>query len=107
MATKTTANRSTKLMEARGYKVAVVEHYNYWTQRRHDLFELFDLLCIHRETGETCAVQSTSLSNISSRIKKITDHENTPIIRRANWKILVHGWKKSTKGYTVREENLS
>lgn len=105
---KTTTPQSRKLMESRGFKVELVEHYNAFTQRRHDLFNLFDLLCIHMETGEVAAVQTTSASNITSRMNKITEHENTPIIRKAGWRILCHGWKKLANGrYQVREEDLS
>jgi hypothetical protein len=105
---KTTTARSRKLMEDRGYQVELVEHYNGHTMRRHDLFGIFDLLCIHKDTGEVAAVQSTSASNTSSRVNKIVNSDNLSLVRRAGWKIWVHGWKRGTNGrYTVREEDIS
>lgn len=102
---KTTTNRSTKLLEAEGYKVALVEHWNHYTQRRHDLFGFADLLAIRE--NEILFVQSTSASNVSSRINKIEGHENTPHVRKAGIRIEVHGWKKTVKGWVCRREDLS
>jgi hypothetical protein len=84
-----------------------VEHYNSFTQRRHDLWTFADLLCIHTETGDIVAVQSTSASNISSRINKITDSPLLPIVRKAGIGILVHGWKKVKNRWECRSEDLS
>lgn len=105
---KTTTARSRKLMEDRGFHVELVEHYNSFTQRRHDLFGIFDLLCIHTGSGEVAVVQTTSASNITSRMRKIADSENTPLVRKAGWTILCHGWKRERNGrYAVREEDMS
>lgn len=104
---QTTTLRSRKLMEERGFHVELTEHYNAYTQRRHDLWTFADLLCIHKETGEIVAVQSTSLSNISSRINKITDSDLLPIVRRAGIGVAVHGWSKKLNRWQCREEDIS
>lgn len=103
----TTTLRSRKHMEALGFHVELVEHYNSFTQRRHDLFGFLDLLCVHKETGELVGVQSTSASNISSRINKITESPLLPIVRRAGIGVLVHGWRKVKNRWEVRQEDIS
>jgi len=60
--------RTTKLLRDQGYTVATVEYYNYFTKRKHDLFGCIDLLAIGN--GETLAIQVTSKSNMSARIKR-------------------------------------
>lgn len=101
--------RSLKLLESEGYIVDVVERRIPRTLITKDLFGFIDLLGIHRETGEILAVQSTSASNVSARIRKITDHANLTVVRKANWRIEVHGWKRSSKAptWTVRREDVS
>lgn len=104
----TTTLRSRKLMEGEGYHVENTEHYNFFTKRRHDLFGFGDLLCVHKERPrDVVVVQSTSLSNISSRINKITDHDNLPVVRNAEFRIEVHGWSKKKNRWEVRREDLS
>lgn len=104
---QTTTLRSRRLMEGRGFHVEQAEHYNAFTQRRHDLFGFVDLLCVHKETGEIVAVQSTSASNVSSRVNKITDSPLLPIVRKAGIGIAVHGWAKKGHRWQCREEDIS
>lgn len=105
---KTTTARSRALMESEGYYVELVERWDHFSRRRHDLFGFTDLFCIHRETGDIRLVQSTSHSNVSSRINKITNHENLPLVRKAGMAIEVHGWKKNSKGrWSARREDIS
>jgi hypothetical protein len=89
-------------MESRGYKCDVVESYNAFTRRKKDLFSIFDILAIGN--GETVGIQITSKSNMSSRIKKISESEYLPELVRSNWKILVLGWYKKPNGrYDYKE----
>ena len=98
----TPSARSIALMKSLGYQVANCDHYNYFTKRRHDLYGCIDLLCIGN--GETVAVQVTSKSNMSSRIKKIEASEAFPEMLRSGWRVLVQGWWKNPKGrYEVKE----
>lgn len=93
-------------MEALGYKVAIVERWNQWSRTRQDLFGFVDLLCIGN--GETVAIQTTSGSNVSARVKKISEHENVGAVRSAGWRIIVQGWRKNSKGrYVMREVDCS
>jgi hypothetical protein len=99
--------RSKKLLEDRGYLVAIVEKWNPHAMVRQDLFGMFDLLCVHKESGEVVSVQTTAASGVSARVKKIADHPNLPIVRKANWKLVVHGWRKSGNRWIVREVDVS
>jgi hypothetical protein len=67
--------RSLAKLRSEGYRVAVV-----------------DILAIRG--SETLAVQSTSGSNVSTRVKKTAEAEATAEILAAGWKFFVHGWRK-------------
>lgn len=98
----TLTQRTTKMMRDQGYMVATVEYFNYYTKRKNDLFGCIDLLAIGN--GETIAIQVTSKSNMSARIKKIEASEALPEMLRSKWRILVHGWWKGTNGrYQLKE----
>lgn len=88
--------RSRKLLESEGYTVATVEYYNAFTKRKHDLFGCIDLLAIGN--GETIAIQVTSKSNMSARIRKIEDSDALIEMIRSNWRVIVHGWFKNKSG---------
>ena len=97
--------RSLKLMRERGYLCEITERWNQWAKVRQDLFSFVDVLCI--KDGETVAVQTTSYSNISARVKKISELDTAPIVKLAGWKIIVQGWRKDKSGkWVVREVEL-
>ena len=85
--------------------VQKVETWNPWARRRNDLFECWDVLAI--KDGETIAVQCTSRSNVSSRIRKIAEAESTPHLRRAGWTLWVLGWDKHEGKHRMRLEDVS
>lgn len=98
----TLTQRTIKMMRDQGYTVATVEYFNYYTKRKKDLFGCIDLLCIGN--GETIAIQVTSKSNMSARIKKIEASEALPEMLRSKWRILVHGWwRNKSNRYEVKE----
>lgn len=48
----------------------------------------------------TTAVQTTSVGNINSRLRKITDDEHRPALDAmlaAGWFVVCHGWRLSTR----------
>lgn len=87
--------RSLKYLRKLGYTVAVVERWNPFAKIRQDMWGIIDLVAIGK--GETIGVQATSKSNVSSRIKKIAEHVNTPRLREAGWKLWILGWEKGAK----------
>lgn len=97
--------RSKKLLEDQGYLVAIVEKWNVHAKVRQDLFGFVDLLAIRE--NETVGVQTTSYSNLSARVKKIAEHENVGAVRKAGWRILVHGWRKVGSRWQVTERDVS
>jgi len=88
--------RSLKKLRAEGWTAEVVERRNPRLPITHDLFGFIDILAIRE--GETLAVQTTSGSNVSSRVRKIADAEHLAAVRSAGWCIHVHGWRKNARG---------
>lgn len=100
--------RSLAKLRADGYTVAIVERWNPHAQIRQDLFGFVDLLAIRE--GETLAVQACSGAGgaVAERVRKIADHENVGAVRKAGWRIVVHGWVKRASGrWECREVDCS
>jgi hypothetical protein len=96
--------KSKALLVEQGYQVALVEHYNAFTKRKHDLFGCIDLLAIGN--GETVAVQVTSKDNLSSRRHKIEEADAYPEMLRSGWRIVLHGWYKDGNRWKMKEVEL-
>lgn len=97
----TPTQRSLAALRELGYLVEVVEKWNSFTRTRKDLWGWADLLAIRR--GEVLAVQVTSSSNVSARIRKISESETIHRVREANVRVEVHGWSKNSKGKYVQK----
>lgn len=88
-----------------GYTCAIVEKYNSFIKCRQDLFGFIDILAI--KENETLGVQTTSGSNSSERVEKIKANKYYSTVKKAGWKIIVHGWRKLKKtGWECKEINL-
>lgn len=112
MAKTSPTQLSLKKLKSEGYEtVQVVEvwipAFGRGFGNRRDLFGCWDILAV--KDGQTVAVQVTSKSNMSARIKKIADHEpHTSNLMKANWTLLVHGWfKNKSNRWEVREVDVS
>ena len=102
----TPTQRSLAHLRGMGYTAEVVERWLSFARRRQDLFGIIDIVCLG--DGETVGVQTTSSSNVSARVKKITASEHLPALRRAGWRLLVHGWRKNSTGkWVLREVDVS
>lgn len=86
--------------------VAIVEFWNPFARVRQDLFGFIDILAIN-DDGEVLAVQTTSYTNISARVKKIAENKNIGRVRKANWRIEVHGWRKVKNRWEVKVVDVS
>jgi hypothetical protein len=96
--------RTLRHLREAGYPlVQVVERWNPYARVRQDLFGVIDVLAVG---PDILAVQTTSGSNVSARVKKITESEALPILRKAGIRVLVHGWKKSKGHWVLREVDL-
>lgn len=87
----TPSQLSTKALTRDGWLVDTVERA--YARRKFDLFGMFDLLAIRGTT--TLAVQVTTASNVSSRVRKVLTSPHLAAVRKAGWGIEVHGWRKS------------
>jgi len=85
-----------RALRADGWQAEVVEKWVPGANVRRDLFGFVDVLAV-RGT-ETLAVQATSASNVSARVRKIADAPTLPAVREAGWGIVVHGWDKGPNG---------
>lgn len=65
-------SKAKQWLEKCGYVVGITEHWNHFAKIRQDLFGFCDLIAI-REGCPILFVQVTSYSNISARVKKITE----------------------------------
>jgi hypothetical protein len=97
--------RSKQRMEEQGYAVDVVESWNHYTQRRKDLFGIWDLLGV--KEGSTLAVQTTSYGEVSKRVRKIAESPHIAAIRAAGWRLEVHGWRKVNGRWQARVVDVS
>ena len=87
--------RSLKKLRDEGWTPDVVESYNYFTKKRKDFFGIADIVAYQDET--LLAIQCTSYSNISARVRKIEDSEHLGGLRDAGMRIEVWGWRKDPK----------
>jgi len=95
MAGKSPTHNSLTMLRGEGWIAEVVERWIPGMNIRKDLFGFVDILAL--KDGQTLAVQTTSDSNVSARVKKITESELLPELRKAGWLIHVHGWRKAAK----------
>jgi hypothetical protein len=101
--------RSLRELRRRGLEADVVERtirLPSGAAFKRDLFAAWDIAAVGN--GEFVLVQTTSSSNMASRISKVADSPATPKLREANVRLLVHGWSKRANGrWTLREEDVS
>lgn len=97
--------RSLKHLRNQGYSVWIVEHWNSFARIRQDLFGCIDLLAIGH--GETLAVQTTTMSNVSARHHKIVENQYYPEMVKSGWKVHLHGWAKVGRKWEVKIVELN
>lgn len=98
-------SRSLAKLRKEGWLAGTVERYNPYSRRRHDLYDLFDLVAVRE--NEVLFVQTTSASNVNARIKKIANHPDTPFIRKCGALLHVHGWGKRKNRWHCRVVDVS
>lgn len=84
--------RSLAYLRAAGWTAEVVERWNPHARVRHDLFGFIDIMAVRG--SETLAVQTTSGSGVSARLRKIAEQPRLADVRAAGWLVHVHGWRK-------------
>ena len=94
--------RSLKLLRALDYTVDIAEYWNPFAKRRKDLFGFIDLVALHPMRLGLLAIQTTSGSNVSARVKKIAENKASLLWLRCGNRIHVHGWRTLKKGKARR-----
>ena len=97
-----------KLLRDQGWTAEVTEHFVSFPPPGHrkDLFHIIDVLAVRGD--QTMGVQTTSHTNVASRIRKIGDSPHIGAIREAGWTIRVHGWRKVKGRWLLwRDEDVS
>lgn len=111
--------RSLRLLRERGYHCEKTEHWNPFAKIRNDLWGFCDILALEPPQkvelmpgrfmdieGGILAVQTTSYSNLSARVKKIQSSKLLKKVLDCGIEVVVHGWKAPTeknKKWTVKE----
>ena len=96
----TPTSRTLKRLRDEGWECQVVEQWIAQARRRRDLFGIIDIVAIR--SGRTLGVQATSLSNVSSRVKKVAESGSAGLWIDAGNDLEVWGWGKGKSGYRVR-----
>ena len=104
MGGKSPTQRSLEWLREQGYQVTVVEQYNHWSKKRHDLFGFADLLAFN--DFETQLIQVTTQANAAARRKKIGENNTAhewKMDDACQRKVLVHawGWKQRPRRYEL------
>ena len=99
--------RSKELYEERGYTVETVERWIPGANIRKDFLGCIDLIAMRPDPPDVVAIQSTSASNVSARVKKIADSAGLALMRALGWTVEVHGWGKRDNRWRVRVEDIS
>ena len=93
---------SLRLLRENGYTCQIVEIWNPHARIRQDLFGIIDVLGL--KGPETIAVQTTSVGNVSARVRKMNESPMLDVLRAAGWLVVVHGWAKERNRWTLKRE---
>jgi len=96
--------RALKYLRDEGYFAEMVEHWDSFTRRRHDLFGFIDILAVGN--GETVGVQVTSRNNMSSRRTKMQASPVLAAMWGAGWKVWLFGYDKPAHRWRLRVEEV-
>lgn len=70
--------------------------------KQNDIFGIFDLICFKKRVGNLKFIQLTTLSNLSTRRKKIKNFlKEHQLSRQSSADIEIWGWNKRKKEFKV------
>jgi hypothetical protein len=102
--TKCPADKLTReYLQAGGYIVDKAESYNAFSKRKKDLFKFIDFVAIHPHKKELLAIQTTSKSNLTTRIKKAEGLDAYWHWLRTGNPVTFHGWYKEAGMWRLKE----
>ena len=85
--------RTLKALREDGWHPVIVETFNHWSKRRHDMFGFADILAM-RAGDVPVLIQTTTGGNLAARRTKIMENELAPLALRSGFRIILHGWAK-------------
>lgn len=91
-----------RYLREQGYYAEVTEKWNAFARIRQDLLGFIDVIGIRPK--EILGVQTTSASNASARIRKITELATYPLWKKAGGLVVVHGWAKKNDRWELTKE---
>lgn len=97
--------RTLNMLREDGWTCDVVERWIPGAMIRKDFLGLLDIIAIRRD--QTLGVQCTSGSNLSARIKKLSESPNLSKLRMAGWRIEAWGWRKTRDGWGAKVVDIS
>lgn len=102
----TTTQRSLAELRARGYFPCVVEYYNAHAHVKHDLFGFLDIVALHPNKRGILGVQTTTASNLSSRVKKAEGLKAFSLWIAAGNDCEFHGWVKQNNRWVCKKQEF-
>jgi hypothetical protein len=109
MAGKSPTARTLAYLRQAGWPlVQVVEHFNFFSKQRNDLFGFADVLAVHPVHGHLY-VQVTSGTNVNARLNKmrLEAKEVIEALLETGARVEVHGWRKVKVCTKCKEEKYS
>ena len=94
-------SRSLNWLRREGFTAGVVERWLPYANVRSDLWGFADLLACHATEG-ILLVQTTSLSNLSSRVTKTRARPELAAWLRAGGRCELHGWFKRGRRWQLK-----
>lgn len=94
MAKTSPTQRSLKFLRAAGHTVAITEHWNHFTRRRHDLLGFIDLVALHPGQPGILGVQTTSGTCHSARREKVLGLPSAKLWLETGNRIWILSWSK-------------
>ena len=91
-------------MKEQGYTVDIAESYNAFIKKRKDLYKFIDLVGLHPDKQGVLAVQTTSGSNITARVKKAEALPAYWLWLKCGNVVEFHGWRKLLKVRGVKQK---
>jgi len=78
----------------------------WWPSRaifkQNDIFGIFDLICLKKKVGNLKFIQLTTLSNLSTRRKKIKNFlRENQLSNKSPAEIEIWGWNKNKKEFKI------
>lgn len=89
--------KSIASLKKEGWRVAIVEKYNFHAHVRQDLFGFGDLLAVC-PTEKPLIVQTTTQDHANARVEKILASPAIRDVLRGGFCVIVHGWEGKKLG---------